>query len=62
MAIYDYQCDSCKKTFEMTHSIKDAPKTMCPGCGKNALKRLIGTGINFVFRGEGFWVNSRKTK
>jgi putative FmdB family regulatory protein len=62
MAIYDYQCDACEQKFEITHSMKDAPRTKCPGCGKNTLKRLISTGIGLVFRGTGFWSTDYKNK
>jgi hypothetical protein len=27
----------------------------CPQCGKNALKRLIGTGAGIIFKGSGFY-------
>jgi putative FmdB family regulatory protein len=60
MATYDYKCESCGQTFEIVHSIKESPRTKCPDCGKNSLKRLISTGIGAIFKGAGFWCNDRK--
>jgi putative FmdB family regulatory protein len=55
MPTYDYVCDVCDHKFELFHSIKDEPKKKCPECGKNKLRRLIGTGAAIVFKGSGFY-------
>lgn len=39
----------------MYQSIKDAPKRKCPECGKNGLRRLIGSGAGVIFKGTGFY-------
>ena len=55
MPTYDYVCDACEHKFELFHSIKDEPKRKCPECGKNKLRRLIGSGAAIVFKGSGFY-------
>jgi predicted nucleic acid-binding Zn ribbon protein len=35
--------------------MKDEPLKKCPECGKDSLKRLIGTGAGIIFKGSGFY-------
>ncbi|MBI4581029.1 MAG: zinc ribbon domain-containing protein [Planctomycetes bacterium] len=55
MPTYDYECSACRHTFEQFQSITAKPIRKCPACGKNAAKRLIGTGAGIIFRGSGFY-------
>jgi putative FmdB family regulatory protein len=55
MPTYDYTCVACKKTFEIFHSMTEAAKKKCPGCGKSALERQLGTGGAIIFKGSGFY-------
>ena len=55
MPTYDYKCSACGHAFEKFQSISAATLRKCPKCGKNALKRLIGTGAGVIFRGGGFY-------
>ena len=55
MPTYDYQCEACSHSFEAFHSIKAAPIKTCPVCGKNKVKRLIGSGGGVIFKGSGFY-------
>src|SRR6059058_6624311 len=55
MPTYDYKCNACSHTFEQFQSMKDKPLRKCPKCGKNALRRLIGTGAAVIFKGSGFY-------
>ena len=55
MPTYDYVCDACQHAFEMTQPITASPKKKCPKCGKNKLRRLIGTGAAIMFKGSGFY-------
>ena len=55
MPTYDYVCDACNHEFELFQSITDAIKRKCPKCGKNKLRRLIGTGAAIMFKGSGFY-------
>jgi len=42
--------------------MKDAKLTNCPVCGKETLKRLIGTGGGLIFKGSGFYLTDYKNK
>lgn len=55
MPTYDYQCDACNHAFELFQGINDPKKKKCPNCGKQKLRRLIGTGAAIVFKGSGFY-------
>lgn len=55
MPTYDYRCSACAHQFELFQSMKDAPKRLCPACGKRGLERLIGTGAAILFKGAGFY-------
>jgi len=54
MPTYDYQCKNCGNTLEKFQGITDKPLKRCPRCRKMALKRKIGPGSGFIFRGEPF--------
>ena len=55
MPTYDYLCESCGAKLEMFQSMTESPKRKCPECGKNKLKRQIGTGAAILFKGSGFY-------
>src|SRR5262249_51724226 len=55
MPTYDYVCDACDHEFELFQSITEPVKRKCPECGKNKLRRLIGTGAAIMFKGSGFY-------
>jgi len=56
MPTYDYKCDACGHAFEKVQSIKADSLKKCPECGKQKLRRLIGTGGGFIFKGSGFYI------
>ena len=69
MPTYDYQCEKCKKTFEIFHSMKDAALTVCPKgrCqmktwGRGKVKRLLGTGAGLIFKGSGFYITDYRSE
>jgi putative FmdB family regulatory protein len=62
MPTYDYQCSNCGAAFEKFQSIKAGPIRKCPKCGKNALKRLIGTGAGLIFKGSGFYITDYRSE
>ena len=58
MPTYEYQCDSCKKVFDIFQSIKASPlrKAECPDCKQQRpVRRLISTGGAVLFKGSGFY-------
>lgn len=62
MPTYDYKCDNCDHEFEIFQSMKDNKLSKCPVCGKESLKRLIGTGGGLIFKGSGFYLTDYKNK
>lgn len=61
MPTYDYECRECGQSFEFFQRISEAPKTVCPACGKPKLERLIGPGAGFLFKGSGFYVTDYRS-
>ena len=47
MAIYEYRCDDCRKTFTVSQAISEheaKPKTpACPKCGSRKTRQLFST-------------------
>jgi len=62
MPTYEYQCTKCGLHFEKLQSIKEAPLTKCPECGKDALKKLISGGAGLIFKGSGFYLTDYAKK
>jgi putative FmdB family regulatory protein len=50
MPNYDYVCLDCGDEFEAFQMMSAKPLDACTKCG-GKLKRLIGTGAGFVFKG-----------
>lgn len=62
MPTYEYECAKCKKTFDISQSIKDKPLTTCPDkkC-KGKIKRLISVGGGFILKGPGFYATDNRS-
>ena len=61
MPTYEYECQRCKKRHEAFQSITAKPLTKCPKCG-GRLKRLLGSGSGFLFKGSGFYITDYRSK
>jgi len=61
MAHYTYECKTCGK-MDIEHSIKDNAISICPKCGSNTFKRLIGDNTGVIFKGSGFYETDYKQK
>ena len=61
MPTYEYQCQKCRKRHEAFQSITAKPLTKCAKCG-GKLKRLMGTGSGFLFKGSGFYITDYRSK
>ena len=54
MPTYEYECLACTHQFEQFQSITAEPIKICPVC-QGVVKRLIGRGAGFIFKGSGFY-------
>ncbi|NLX05213.1 MAG: zinc ribbon domain-containing protein [Phycisphaerae bacterium] len=61
MPTYDYRCEACQHKFEEFQSITAPPIRRCPVCGKNKVRRLIGTGGGLIFKGSGFYATDYRS-
>ncbi|MBN1442090.1 MAG: zinc ribbon domain-containing protein [Planctomycetes bacterium] len=61
MPTYEYECAACGEVSEIFQSITAPPKRKCPVCGKLRLKRLIGGGAGFIFKGSGFYTTDYRS-
>ena len=62
MPTYEYECRACEHIFEVFQSMTAQPIRKCPHCGKLRVKRLIGVGAGFIFKGSGFYETDYKRK
>jgi putative FmdB family regulatory protein len=60
MPTYDYECEKGHR-FEAFQSMKDEPLQECVQCGA-PVRRLIGPGAGFLFRGDGFYITDYRSK
>ncbi len=61
MPTYEYRCDGCGHELELFQNISAAPKKRCPACKKQRLKRKIGGGAGFLFKGSGFYLTDYRS-
>ena len=61
MPTYDYRCESCGHELEVFQRISEAPKRKCPRCKKSKLRRKIGGGAGFLFKGSGFYLTDYRS-
>jgi putative FmdB family regulatory protein len=52
--IYEYECESCDKRFELMQKFSDKPVKKCPHCGGAVHKVLSPPAL--LFKGSGWYV------
>lgn len=69
MPTYEYECEKCRKTFEVFQSMKDQAFTTCPESlcrmkkwGKGKVRRMLGTGAGLIFKGSGFYITDYRSE
>ncbi|MBI2461193.1 MAG: zinc ribbon domain-containing protein [Candidatus Rokubacteria bacterium] len=55
MPTYEYECEGCRRTYEIRQRISDPPLTACRECG-GPIRRLLSPA-GFILKGSGFYVN-----
>jgi putative FmdB family regulatory protein len=61
MPTYEYRCEACGHELELFQGITEAPKRKCPACKKSKLRRKIGGGAGFLFKGSGFYLTDYRS-
>ncbi len=68
MPTYDYICEKCGHQFDVFQRITEPVLETCPKdkcrCktwGKGRVKRQIGTGAGFIFKGSGFYITDYRS-
>jgi putative FmdB family regulatory protein len=69
MPTYEYACSKCHKDFDLFQSMKDDALKICPKekCrqktwGKGKVKRKLGVGAGFIFKGSGFYITDYRSE
>ena len=64
MPTYKYKCEGldCQHEFIELQNMNDKPLEDCPKCGRKNLKRLIGAGLEPIYKGKGFYTTDYKKK
>ena len=60
MPVYEYECNECRKTFEVKQRMTDAPLTNCPDCD-GAIKKLMSMS-SFHLKGGGWYADGYASK
>ena len=55
MPTYEYHCESCDKTFEVTQKMTANPLRKCILCKGKPVKKLISAGAGFILAGGGWF-------
>lgn len=69
MPTYEYECEKCRKTFEMVQSMNDTALKSCPkglcrmrSWGKGRVRRLLSSGAGLIFKGSGFYITDYRSE
>ena len=60
MPVYSYLCEECGHSFDQFQHFTDDPLTVCPVCGKVALRKVY-TPVGIVFKGKGFYATDNRS-
>ncbi len=59
MPVYEYDCPTCQKVFEVQQRISDDPLSSCPDCG-GKVKKLVSMS-SFHLKGGGWYSDGYST-
>ena len=55
MPVYEYECEGCRKVFEVQQKMADAPLASCPDCS-GSVKKLMSMS-SFQLKGGGWYAD-----
>ena len=55
MPVYEYECNDCRKIFEIQQRMADAPLTVCPEC-EGTVRKLVSMS-SFQLKGGGWYAD-----
>lgn len=55
MPVYEYECQTCEKVFELQQKISDEPLKTCPDC-QGEVKKLVSMS-SFQLKGGGWYAD-----
>ena len=61
MPTYEYECNKCKKKFDLFQGITEPHVKKCPDCN-GTVRRLISGGAGVIFKGSGFYATDYRSK
>lgn len=60
MPLYEYECASCGKRFELVQKFSAPPEAACPACGGRGHRQLSAPALHF--KGSGWTVSDYARK
>jgi putative FmdB family regulatory protein len=60
MPVYEYECPTCEKVFEVQQRMSDDPLKICPDCG-GEVKKLVSMS-SFHLKGGGWYSDGYSSK
>ena len=61
MPLYEYQCEACKRRFEVIRKFSDPELQVCTLCGKGPVQRLMSSPA-IQFKGSGWYITDYSQK
>jgi putative FmdB family regulatory protein len=61
MPLYEYQCEACKRRFEVIRKFSDPELQVCTLCGLGPVQRLMSSPA-IQFKGSGWYITDYSQK
>ena len=61
MPLYEYECESCGRRFEVIQKFSDPPADVCRHCGSGPVRRLLSSPA-IQFKGSGWYITDYAKK
>jgi putative FmdB family regulatory protein len=61
MPLYEYECDACRRRFEVIRKFSESELDACTLCGKGPVRRLLSSPA-IQFKGTGWYITDYSSK